>query len=82
MSKELAKNIVPELIESVSQIIVNARRRVAAAINSDLIATYWAIGKEIVDKEQNNNIDNQTSRQLILQLSRQLTQTLGTGFFR
>ncbi|MDR1792266.1 MAG: PDDEXK nuclease domain-containing protein [Bacteroidales bacterium] len=78
----LAVNIIPELIESISQIMVNARRRVAATINNDLIVTYWTIGKEIVDKEQNNNIDNQTSRQIILQLSRQLTQTLGTGFSR
>ncbi|MDR3286761.1 MAG: PDDEXK nuclease domain-containing protein [Prevotellaceae bacterium] len=79
---DLSVNIVPELIESISQIIVNARRRVVASINSELIVTYWTVGKEIVDKEQNNNIDNQTSRQIILQLSRQLTQTLGTGFSR
>jgi predicted nuclease of restriction endonuclease-like (RecB) superfamily len=82
MSKELSTNIVPELIESISRIIVDARRRVAATINNELIVTYWTIGKEIVDKEHNNNIDNQTSRQIILQLSQQLTQTLGTGFSR
>ncbi len=32
--------------------------------------------------EQKNNIDNQTSRQIILNLSKQLTQEIGKGFSR
>ena len=74
--------IVPELFDSISKIIVDARKRVVQTINNELIVTYWAIGKEIVEKEQINNIDNQTSRQIILQLSKQLTERLGNGFSR
>jgi Uncharacterized conserved protein len=35
-----------------------------------------------VETEQKNNIDNQTSRQIILNLSKQLTEELGKGFSR
>ena len=74
--------IIPELLDSISKIIIDARKRVTQTINNELIATYWAIGKEIVEKERINNIDNQTSRQIILQLSKQLTERLGNGFSR
>ena len=82
MLERLNNIFVPELFESISKIIVDARRRVSQTINNELIATYWAIGKEIVEKERTNNIDNQTSRQIILQLSQQLTERLGNGFSR
>jgi len=76
------ENLVPELIGTISNIIVEARKRVVHTINSELILTYWTIGREIVEKEQKNNIDNQTSRQIILQLSKELTKQLGSGFSR
>jgi predicted nuclease of restriction endonuclease-like (RecB) superfamily len=74
--------LVPELFDSINKIIVDARKRVTQTINNELIVTYWAIGKEIVEKERVNNVDNQTSRQIILQLSKQLTERLGNGFSR
>ena len=77
------KNVlVPELLDSISKIISDARKRVSQAINNELIIAYWNVGKEIIEKEQKNNIDNQTSRQIILQLSKQLTERLGNGFSR
>jgi len=80
---EIKNNIlIPELLDSISKIIIDARKRITQTINNELIVTYWNIGKEIVEKEQKNNIDNQTSRQIILQLSKQLTERLGNGFSR
>ena len=70
------------LVESIKQIVVNARKNVYQKVNNELIKTYWLIGKEIVDMERENNIDNQTSRQIILELSKQLTNELGKGFSR
>jgi predicted nuclease of restriction endonuclease-like (RecB) superfamily len=74
--------LIPELADSISRIILDARKRIAQNINNELIVSYWAIGKEIVEKEQANNIDRQTSRQIILQLSKELTERLGNGFSR
>ena len=82
MFESLNNILVPELLDSISKIIVDARKRVVQTINNELIVTYWKIGKEIVEKEQINNIDHQTSRQIILQLSKQLTESLGNGFSR
>jgi len=82
MSENLNNLLVPELLDSISKIIIDARKHVVQTINNELIVTYWRIGKEIVEKEHVNNIDNQTSRQIILQLSKQLTEILGSGFSR
>ena len=70
------------LIENIKEIIVKSRTNIIRKVNHALIATYWQIGKEIVQNEQRNQIDNQSSRQIILSLSKQLTAELGKGFSR
>lgn len=70
------------LLENIKQIILNARKNISQKVNQELILTYWQIGKEIVDTEQKNHIDNATSRQIILNLSKQLTNEIGRGFSR
>jgi hypothetical protein len=52
MKENLNHLIVPELLNSISKIITDACKRVAQTINSELIVTYWYIGKEIVEKER------------------------------
>ena len=81
MEKTL-NNIDKSLLESIKHIVLNARKNVYQKVNQELILTYWQIGKEIVETEQKNNIDNQTSRQIILNLSKQLTYEIGKGFSR
>ncbi len=71
-----------DLAENIKSIILSARKSVSKKVNQELVFTYWRIGKEIVDTEQKNNIDNQTSRQIILNLSKELTQEVGKGFSR
>lgn len=70
------------LVESIKTIILNSRRSLASNINHELIATYWNIGRVIVQTEQNSQIDSNSSRQLILILSKQLTAEVGKGFSR
>ena len=70
------------LIQSIRSIILNARMNVAKNINSELLLTYWQIGKLIVEKETSSKFDQKSTRQLILNLSGQLTKELGTGFSR
>ncbi|WP_140938641.1 PDDEXK nuclease domain-containing protein [Sphingobacterium lumbrici] len=81
MAREL-NNIDTNLLESIKHIVLSARKNVSQKVNQELILTYWQIGKEIVETEQKNNIDNQTSRQIILNLSKQLTNEIGKGFSR
>lgn len=70
------------LIENIKQIIYDSRRNVLQKINHQLIFAYWEIGREIVSSEHKNLIDKQTSRQIILSLSKQLTKEIGKGFLR
>jgi len=70
------------LIENIKEIIINSRTNIARKVNHALIATYWQIGSEIVANEKRNKIDNKSSRQIILSLSKQLTKELGKGFSR
>lgn len=76
------KRLGHDLIESIKQIVADARKNVYQKVNTELINTYWLIGKEIVEAERKNDIDNQTSRQIVLNLSKQLTKELGKGFSR
>lgn len=70
------------LINSIKEIIIKSRSNIIQKVNNALIATYWQVGKEIVHNENKNKIDNSSSRQIILKLSKQLTNELGKGFSR
>ncbi len=71
-----------DLIENIKSIVIQSRKKVVYNVNRELIFTYWNIGKEIAKNEKHNNINKQSSRQIILNLSKQLTTELGRGFSR
>jgi hypothetical protein len=74
--------ISQDLVENIKSILAAARHSIAKEINQTLLFTYWNIGKEIATMEKANQIDASTSRQIILQLSKQLTNEIGKGFSR
>lgn len=80
--KNIFQGASDNLIENIKYIILNARKNIYQKVNQELILTYWQIGKEVVEAEQKYNIDKQTSRQIILNLSKQLTKEVGKGFSR
>lgn len=42
------------LIKEIRELLAGARQRVALQINTELLATYWQVGRIIVEHEQNN----------------------------
>ena len=42
----------PELVAGISELLERARRTAARSVNSILTATYWEIGRRIVEYEQ------------------------------
>ncbi len=42
----------PELLDSVAGRIGAGRQRATAAVNRELITTYWAIGRDILDRQE------------------------------
>lgn len=81
MKKDIERNR-NKLIESIKEIILDARKSVAINVNHELIAAYWNIGKIIVNNEKVNNVDAISSRQIILELSKRLATEIGKGFSR
>ena len=81
MKKDIQKN-QNNLIDNIKEIIFSARKSVAINVNNGLITAYWNIGRIIIENEKVNNIDNSSSRQIILELSKQLTDEIGKGFSR
>jgi len=68
-----------DLIQSIISLINDSRKHVAAAINQQLTLLYWNIGKEINDNIlQNKRADY--GKQLVTELSKELTQLYGKGF--
>ena len=51
-------------------------------INNTLVDTYFNIGKENVENEQNGNIGAEYGKEILLKLSRKLTGKYGSGYSR
>lgn len=71
-----------DMIQEIKELLISARTRVAAAVNSELISTYWNIGRIIVTHEQKNNIRADYGKQTLKELSKALTNEFGKGFSR
>jgi hypothetical protein len=69
------------LIDNISSLLESARRTSARAVNTILTATYWEIGRRIVEFEI-SGIDRSEyyGKRLIQNLSSDLTQKFGRGF--
>ena len=70
------------LIENVGIALQNGRRNIAAAINTNIVHTYWQIGKYIIEYEQNGNERADYGSDLLNRLSHDLTVRYGQGFSR
>lgn len=68
------------LIGDISSLLESARRTSARAVNSILTATYWYIGRRIVEYEQAGEERAEYAHQLLKNLSVDLTKNFGRGF--
>ncbi len=68
------------LLSSVSELLEEARRSSARTVNTILTATYWEIGKRIVEFEQGGKATAGYGETLLMRLSLDLTARFGRGF--
>ncbi len=68
------------LLLSVSELLEQARRTSARAVNAILTATYWEIGARIVEYEQRGRNRANYGEGLLEKLSKDLTSRFGRGF--
>lgn len=67
-------------IQDIKNLIHSARRNVIYAVNSEMVKTYYEIGKRIVEEEQKGSSRAGYGAKLIENLSKELTQEFGRGF--
>lgn len=70
------------LAADIQELLEQARRRVAKAANTVLTATYWEIGRRIIEHEQAGRHRAGYGKALLKRLAADLTGRLGSGFSR
>jgi len=71
-----------QLITKISDTFVIGQRKAVLAVNSHLVETYWKIGEHIVEYEQKGSQRAKYGKQLLEQLSKDLSAMHGKGFSR
>jgi len=76
------KTDLHELTKSIQLLVEERKKQISRNVNNEILLTYWEIGRLIVNKETKNNIDQKSSRALILDLSKVLSIQIGKGYNR
>ena len=71
-----------ELINNIGSLYDRARKKVVSAVNVEMLSVYWEIGRFIVEFEQKGNIKAKYGKELLLQMSKDLSLKFGKGFSR
>lgn len=69
-----------QLLQNISSLLDNARRKVAVAVNQTIVLTYYEIGRMIVEDEQNGENRAEYGKAVLKDLSLHLTEKFGKGF--
>lgn len=74
--------IISDMYNKISNIILNNKNKMVYQINNTLVETNFMIGKVIVENEQNGNIRAEYGKEILIKLSKKLTNKFGSGFSR
>jgi len=69
-----------DVLASMVDLLESARRASARAVNSIMTATYWEVGRRIVELEQGGEKRAEYGEQLVKRLAVDLTDRFGRGF--
>lgn len=78
--KGLADSELNQLADNIAELVTNAKSRLAQVVNTTLVATYWNVGKYIVEFEQQGNVKAKYGTSLLSSLSKILRLKLGKGY--
>ena len=67
-------------INEVKEILKNARQKAYTAINSAMVEAYWEIGRRIVEEEQSGRERAEYGKEILQNLSKELTEEFGKGY--
>lgn len=69
-----------QLIEDVRAIIAASQQRILTTVNTELVDTYWRIGKRIVEEEQQGKARAGYGEQVLARLGASLSDEYGRGW--
>ena len=75
---EISNNYISEI----KKILKNARQKAYTAVNSAMVEAYWKIGRRIVEEEQRGKKRAEYGKEIVKNLSKELTEEFGKGFSR
>ncbi len=78
MSKEVV--IIDDLYNKVRTILENGRNKAYKAVNFAMVESYWNVGREIVEDEQNGENRAAYGKKVVAELSKRLIQEYGQGY--
>ena len=73
---EISNNYINEI----KKILKNARQKAYTAVNSVMVEAYWEIGRRIVEEEQNGKERAEYGKEILQNLSKELTEEFGKGY--
>ena len=73
---EISNNYINEI----KRILKNARQKAYTAVNSAMVEAYWEIGRRIVEEEQNGKERAEYGKEILQNLSKELTEEFGKGY--
>ncbi len=74
------KLINSSFINEIKNILHNAKSKIYQTVNNTMTATYWEIGRQIVEEEQQGKSRATYGKEILENLSTELTKEFGKGF--
>ena len=81
MEKHQLSSDNPMILE-IRELLEKSRKNIAQQVNTELLTTYWNIGRIIVEYEQQSQLRAEYGKQTLKELSKELTREFGKGFSR
>jgi len=77
---KLSSGKIVGLYQQIRDVLTQARSRAWQAVNYEMVACYWEIGRLIVEEEQRGEARADYGAQLIREISKRLSREFGKGF--
>ncbi len=80
MGKVTNDKTIQCIYQQIREVLLQSRSRALQAVNTEMVACYWQIGRLIIEEEQRGEIRAVYGKGLIKELSGRLTDEFGRGF--
>src|SRR6056297_93207 len=80
MTSDTPEESTQNLYQQIKDLLIQSRSKVLQAVNTEMVACYWNIGRLIVEEEQRGKERAAYGKRLIKEISRRLSVEFGRGF--